>query len=135
MGYSYKRTASGLNGTPDELFVTRCGENHLNIVVSNSGKGSTVCIDPAREAEVVREITGYARAGSTDPWRQLRERLIKDVADYREAGKNYARSSDIEGVCRANAKAAAVAKVLDYMDEFERASLPGRRVAESESVR
>jgi hypothetical protein len=68
-------------------------------------------------------------------WRALRERLIKDVADYREARDIHARSQDGAGRERASGKVAAVSRVLDLMDEFERASQPGRRVAESETRR
>jgi hypothetical protein len=68
-------------------------------------------------------------------WRALRERLIRDVADYREARDIHARSQDGAGRERASGKVAAASRVLDLMDEFERASLPGRRVAESESAR
>lgn len=67
--------------------------------------------------------TTPAEAPLRSQWTALYELLIKDVADYREAAENYARSRDADGHRRASAKAVATRRVLDYMDELERAAM------------
>jgi hypothetical protein len=76
-----------------------------------------------REAELRQRVDDCMRrelGGTPDPWRHLREVLIQDVADYREAAAGYARSKDDDGRRRALAKGVATSKVLTYMDELER---------------
>jgi hypothetical protein len=61
MGCSYKSTVSGPIGNADRLFITRCDDGHLQLVVTSGSQTGLICIDSDDAAEVAGEMLGYAQ--------------------------------------------------------------------------
>lgn len=61
MGYTYKSAVSGTRTDADRLFVTRCDDGHLQMVVTSGSQTGLICVKPEDAAEVAGEMLSYAR--------------------------------------------------------------------------